>query len=409
MDRRAVVTCFPRHEGAIRLERRRDKDSSHVGNFDSVTGPLDGDPRETAARLVRAETEGDVTTLASQGAAVEAGDRIVHPFLFDVERADATPDSETAGEWVAPTAIRYRETVPGLWAAYDRVRPTVDTVATDRDHGASTISVRALEVLRDEAAIAVEATDGWQRLTEIATELLTAKPSMSVVRNRVNHVMHAASAVGTARAVEHAAAAAITSAVTADRRAADCATERIDGQCVATLSRSGTVSTALERGDPEGVLIAESRPGREGIGVAEGLAADTDVTVTSDAGFAHAIAESEIDVLLIGADTLLPDGRVVNKVGTRGAAIASAFEGSQVCVVATADKLAPDQTVDIEPREASELYDGEAAIGIRNPTFDVTPPDCVDAVITEDGALDAAAVDAIASRHRRYADWERDQ
>lgn len=46
----------------------------------------------------------------------------------------------------------------------------------------------------------------------------------------------------------------------------------------------------------------------------------TAVTLTSDAAFAQALAEFDADALVVGADTVLADGRVVNKVGTRNAA-----------------------------------------------------------------------------------------
>ena len=421
MDERVVVTCFLRHDGAVLLLRRSEDVGSYQGKWGGVAGHAEGDPAGAARQEIREETglADDDVTLSRRGDSftVEDADRgtrwVVHPFLFDVVTRDIEPNWETADyEWVAPTIILHRETVPDLWTSYDRVRPTVDTVAGDRDHGAAYISVRALEVLRDEAAVAAMATgdgtDGWERTVNVARALLRARPSMSVVRNRVNRAMYAASGVSSARAVEHVASTAIAHAVTADRRAAERAAERIDGGRVATLSRSGTVLTALTRGAPEAVLVGESRPGREGVDVAETVAAETDVTLTSDAAFAHALAEWTADTLLVGADTILADGRVVNKAGTRSAAIAGSFEGITVDVVAAADKLSPDGTVDLEPREAAELYDGDADLSVHNPTFDVTPPDCIDAIVTERGVLDAAAVREIAAQHREHATWESD-
>jgi translation initiation factor 2B subunit (eIF-2B alpha/beta/delta family) len=416
MNETGVVTCVLRHEGAVLLLRRSEAVGSYPGLWGGVAGHAEGDPDAAAWQEIREETglaESEVT-LVRRGEPFEVTDDVrgtrwrVHPYLFDCETRAITTNWETAGaEWVAPTAILHRETVPDLWQSYDRVRPGVETVATDRDHGAAYISVRALEVLRDEAALAnARGTGDWERLVETARDLLAARPSMSVVKNRVNRTMDAASRVGTAGALEHVAAAEITHAVTADRRAADRAAEHIAGERVATLSRSGTVLSALREGAPEAVLVAESRPGREGVGVAETLAGGTDVTLTTDAGFAGALAEFDADALLVGADTVLADGRVVNKVGTRGAAIASSLEGIDVLVAAAADKLSADGEIDLEPRDGGEVYDGEARIAVRNPTFDVTPPDCVDAVLTERGALDVAAARAVAAEHRRHAGWD---
>jgi translation initiation factor 2B subunit (eIF-2B alpha/beta/delta family) len=228
---------------------------------------------------------------------------------------------------------------------------------------------------------------------------------MSVVRNRVNRVMDAVRAEVTARPVEHVAATAIERAVSADRRAAERTVDHVTGRRVATLSRSGTVHQALQYADPEAVLVAESRPGREGIAVAESLADETDVTLTTDAGFVHALATWDADVLLVGADTVLADGRVVNKVGTRAAAICSSFEGIEVFVTTAVDKLSPDGEIDLEPRESDAVYDGDRPVTVLNRTFDVTPPDCIDGVVTEHGLLDQEAVARAVERHREYASW----
>jgi methylthioribose-1-phosphate isomerase len=90
------------------------------------------------------------------------------------------------------------------------------------------------------------------------------------------------------------------------------------------------------------------------------------VTLTTDAGFAHALDTWDADVLLVGADTVLADGRVVNKVGTRAAAITSSFEGIEVLVTAAVDKLSPDGEIDLEPRDSAELYDRDESVTVLN-------------------------------------------
>jgi ribose 1,5-bisphosphate isomerase len=414
MEEREVVTCFLRNEGAVLLFRRSEEVGSYSGQWGAVAGHAEGDPEGAAREEISEETgldPGTDVTLVRRGEPFPVTDETrgirwtVHPFLFDCTTREITPNWETAAfQWVAPTAILHRETVPDLWTSYDQVRPTPETVAADREHGAAYVSVCALEVLRDEAALATEYGD-HRPLTDTARALLDARPSMAVLENRVNRVMHAARGADSARAVEHAASAAIEHAVAADRRAAERAADRIEGQRVATVSRSGTVLDALRTGDPEAVLVAESRPGGEGVGVAETLADDSDVTLTTDAGFAHALATWDADVLLVGADTVLADGRVVNKAGTRCAAIASSLEGIEVVVVAAVDKISPDCEVELEARDGAELYDGDADMSVLNRTFDVTPPDCVDAVVTDCGILDAAAVERAVADHRARAKW----
>jgi len=417
MDERSVVTCFLRNGGAVLLLCRSDAVGSYRGRWGAVAGHAEGDPEGAAREEIREEAgldpDADVT-LVRRGEPFKVVDDSrgtrweVHPYLFDCRTREVTTNCETdRHEWVAPTAIRHRETVPDLWLSYDRVRPTVETVADDSEHGSASISVRALEVLRDEAAVArdVAGADGWDRLADLTRSLRRARPSMPVVENRLNRVMHAASDHWSPVAVEHAATAGIDEARHADERAAMAAARRLSGGRIATLSRSGTVSRALAMADPEGVIVAESRPGREGVGVAESLAAETSVVLTSDAAFASAVAEFDASAVLVGADAVLADGSVVNKAGTRAAAAAGTCEGVEVVVAAASDKLTPDERVDLEERDPGELYDGDADLTVSNPTFDVTPPECVDCVVTEQGVLEAADVADVVAGHRRRGRW----
>jgi len=414
MDETGVVTCFLRNDGQVLLFRRSESVGSYPGKWGTVTGHLTPergappDESETAARReIREETGlADAVTLVREAEpfVVEDADRgthwRVHPLLFECSHREIEPNWETDDwEWVHPTAIRERETVPDLWGSYDRVRPTVETIATDHEHGSAWLSIRALEVLRDEAALA----STYEDAAAIARELKSARPSMTVVKNRVDRAMSSASEQSAA-AVETAARKTIESAVRADREAAAVAAERLEGQRICTFSRSGTVLDALERADPEAVLVGESHPGSEGVGVAESLAESHDVTLSSDAGLVGLLGEWDADAVLVGADTVLSDGGVVNKVGTRGLALAAAREGVRVYVATAADKISPDEDVEIEPSPES-IYEGTAPLRVANPLFDVTPPDLLDGICTEKGVLDAASVTSVAARHRSNQDW----
>jgi len=421
MEERDVVTAFLRHEGEVLLLRRSEAVGSYSGRWGAVAGHVEGTPEASVRAEIREETgldpEADVA-LAAAGEPFDVADEdleirwTVHPFLFDAARREVEPDRETdAWDWVPAPEIRRRETVPDLWRSYDRVRPTVATVAGDREHGSASLSLRALEVLRDEAALATEGAGTREDLAALARDLRAARPSMPVLANRVDRVMAAAGAEGGAAAVETAALAAIERSVRVDRLAGARAAERVRGARVATLSRSGTVREALDRAAPAAVLVAESRPGGEGVGVAEAAAeAGLDVTLTGDAALAYELAAWGAEALLVGADAVLPDGRVLNKVGTRGAAIAAAHGGIDVVVAAGRDKVLPagdPLAADpaLEPRDRAELYEGEAALAVENPTFDVTPPDVVDAVVTEEGTLGPEGVAEVAAAHRERAAW----
>ena len=275
------------------------------------------------------------------------------------------------------------------------------TLAEDTDHGAAWLSLFALEALEAGA----ETGKTYDEVAALARELRTARPSMHAVANRVNRAM-AAATERTPAAVAESARAVRERAADADETAADNAADRIDGATVLTLSRSGTVATALDRAVTDGVVVLESLPGGEGVAVAESLSTDHDVTLARDAAVADRVAAG-VDAVLVGADAVLPDGGVVNKVGTRTAATVAAHEEVPVVVACASAKVAPAGTTDAarELRSPAELYDGDAPVAVHEPTFDRTPAALVDVVVTERGTLDAAAVRAVAEEHAAAAEW----
>lgn len=420
-----VVTAFLRNRGEILLLRRSEAVGTYEGAWGGVSGFAEGDPDGQVRVEIREETglDPERVTFVRSGRPVRFTDPdlgrewVVHPYLFDCElRAVESSEEHVAWEWVPPTAVVGDEypTVPNLWTAYERVAPTVHSIAADDEHGAAYLSVRALEVLRDRAGLLVREREGeadpdaeWDELAELARRLLEARPSMAVLRNRVNRAMDEARADVDRPAADDVLEATIEGierAVDADEAAAETASDVVSGR-VLTLSRSWTVLEALRAGDPERVFVAESRPAREGVDVAETLADDVPVTLLTDAATAHVLSRESIDAVLVGADTVLPDGRVVNKTGTRGVAIVARNEGVPVCAIAATDKVSTREAVNLESGERSAVYDGVEPLEVVNPTFDVTPSDCVSGIVTERGVLDPGDVASVASELRGLEAW----
>jgi translation initiation factor 2B subunit (eIF-2B alpha/beta/delta family) len=421
-----VVTCFLRNDGRVLLNRRAEDAPTYPGRWAGVSGAIEPaeTPEAAAYREVAEETGVDDPDPVRSGGVLSVEDDAagrtwnVHPFLFDVDTRAVEDSKEYADlEWVHPPAILRRETVPALWRAYERVAPTVRSVAADDEHGSAYVSVRALEVLRDRAGrLATDAGD-WDELADLARRLRTARPDMSALANRIDRAMAAASEdveagegtpgveKRTPAAVERAATDGIDRALMADETAANNATDRIDGECVLTLSRSGTVLSVLRRGDPAAVFVAESRPGGEGIAVAEALAADATVTLHADAAVADVLARRDVDLVLVGVDTVREDGGVVNKVGTRGAALAADHEDVPLLAVAASDKIATGP-VPLESTANGGLYDGDAPVHTHDPLFDETPPALVSGVVTERGTLPPSAVSEVAAELRALSRWD---
>jgi len=420
-----VVTVFLEHDDEVLLVRRSDAVGTYQGQWGGISGyvePGTDDPQADAERELREEIGATDPELVRAGDPldIEDGDRAwtVHPFRYAARNRAVEPNEElTDWEWTAPTAILDRDCVPRLWETYRRVAPTVVDVAEDTERGAAAISATALTVLRDVAGEAAHAGDlqrpdyaDHEAVLDVARRLRDARPEMVAVANRVNR------AVATSEGLEDLTTRAhevLQNAHAADQEAATAAAELLcehgDPPTVATLSRSGTALAAL-RNSEAAVVVAESRTGREGVAVAETLAGvGHEVTLTTDAALPSVVAGEvgpDPDAAIVGADAVLPDGDVVNKVGTHPLGQACHESGVPLYVVAARDKMAVEDRNPSENADAEALYDGEAALSVENPVFDRTPADCVEVVVTEQRPLDEDALERLVAEHRAHANWD---
>jgi len=417
-----VVSCFVRHRGRVLLVRGSDTAGADAGRWDVISGRIDdpcGSVEADGRRVLR-----DALGAAAAGTAFvragrpvdggsESGSATVRPVLFESDARDVASEAAfDAVEWVDPTAIRDRKTAPRLRDAWRRVAPTVETVRADRTHGSAWVAARALEVIRDTAAEA----DAWPDVAAAAGDLRTARPEMAAVANAVDRTIAAAGPVpADPEAVVNCAIDTLGDVLAAGDGAARVAADHLRGTgaaAVATLSRSGTVRAALAALSPDRLVVAESRPEREGVGVAEWAAGDTDtaVTLTTEAGLPTAFACDGVDAVLVGADSITPDGDVVNKTGTRILVLAARDAGIPVFVAASAFKIRPPGGDSVAPTTeqtspAEAVYDGDADVSVHVPTFETVSGGLVDGVATEDGILDADGIRAVAEAHADDAAW----
>jgi methylthioribose-1-phosphate isomerase len=117
----------------------------------------------------------------------------------------------------------------------------------------------------------------------------------------------------------------------------------------------------------------------------------------ADNAAASLMAAGQVDLVLTGADRVAADGSVANKVGTYGLAVLARHHAVPFVVVApvsTVDPETPDgASITVEHRSANEVTRmagqlvAPAGTDAYNPAFDVTPPDLVTAIVTEEGVI----------------------
>jgi methylthioribose-1-phosphate isomerase len=152
-------------------------------------------------------------------------------------------------------------------------------------------------------------------------------------------------------------------------------------------------------------------------------------TLLTDNAAGSLFAAGEVDAVLIGADRITADGSVANKVGSYPLAVLARYHHVPFIVVAPVTTVDPDTpdgaSIEVEQRAGHEVTEfvapqvpvtgAEAGGGIPvaplgtqayNPAFDVTPPELVTAIVTEEGVVSPVTAEALAevcARSRRVA------
>ncbi|MFX1384938.1 MAG: translation initiation factor eIF-2B, partial [Promethearchaeota archaeon] len=140
------------------------------------------------------------------------------------------------------------------------------------------------------------------------------------------------------------------------------------------------------------IYIMESRPLLEGHQVAEILSSHFQTHLIIDAAIGYFI--DEIDVVLIGVDSILMDGSIINKIGTLPLALLAKNKNIDVYAVCDAFKYNLKShygySVSITEKPINEIYNKEITntlLEVHNYYFDITPPKYISGIISELGVL----------------------
>lgn len=146
------------------------------------------------------------------------------------------------------------------------------------------------------------------------------------------------------------------------------------------------------------VFAAEARPVLQGARLtAFELTTDGfDVTLLPDTAIGISMQRGMIDRVVVGADRITRTGHVFNKVGTYQ--IATMAEKHRIpfyvaAPLSTFDYETNWKDVKIEERSPDEVrrmgdrQTAPEAVSVFNPAFDITPPELITAIITEEGVL----------------------
>lgn len=283
--------------------------------------------------------------------------------------------------------------------------------------GAYRITIAVLDclVLRAQELTEAAAPDPEGQLRQLARRLTAVQPSMACVANACAYVLAALSpdtpAAEMIRITTDRAEAFRSRLEQAQQAVVACGRELIESDDVILMtSYSGTLlaifTAAWEAGRRFQVIATESRPYNEGRFLAARLT-DSGIPCTLITEAALADVASQASKAMVGADSLLATGDVVNKMGTHLLALACQACGVPLFAAASTLKFSPaslrGQAVGLleRPDEATiagpELV-GRSGLRVLNRLFEVTPADLFTGIVTERGLIAPQAVVALYDR-----------
>lgn len=268
------------------------------------------------------------------------------------------------------------------------------------------VSLEALQLLAQE--LAAQGSPIGPALQAASRRLQVAQPSMASVANGCEYVLRALPEDDGAQAVQQLGQRSqefLAAFDHAQQQTVEVGARVVRaGDVIFTHSYTGTLlgifRRAREQGKQFSVIATESRPYCEGrVMVTELLKLGITCTIVTDASIGSFIGRANKS--LVGSDSILSNGAVVNKMGTY--LLGLACEAARVPLYAAGSvfKLSmasvqgdevvmlrrPDDGA-IAPRDVPP----DAPLQVENTIFDTTPPHLFEALITDQGALPPAAI-----------------
>ena len=286
-------------------------------------------------------------------------------------------------------------------------RPSMEDYAqellNDRSCGAAELARRALQMITEYACDthAANGAELIERVEKMGERLAGLRTNMAPIRNLIerwratlkgapldNLESTRAYAVGMASELRQKSLKAAGDIARHARRAIGA------NRMVLTHSISSTVVEVMRAMKEDGVtaVVTEARPLLEGLRMAELLTREgIPTTLITDAQMG--LYAGKVDCVLVGADSVLADGTLINKAGTYLMALAAREAGLPFYVACETFKLDARGLEDLELEEGdpAELgAQGVAGLTVRNLYFEPTPPRLITGWITELGVVTSA-------------------
>jgi len=284
-------------------------------------------------------------------------------------------------------------------------------IASDRRHGASELAVKALRVFvlaRPDDDLSVARY--MRSVKRLAKRFKTVRPTMAPIQSAVERLVFdfaeapleletAASAYAKLREVSDGIAFGIADARQRTAKHFIGRFARLKRPMV--ISYSSGVLTAIDSLRKPQVTVCESRPLMEGRRTAmllKGKARSVTIITESQVG----VAMTDCDGVILGCDSIQPDGSIVNKSGSYLLALAARDHRRPVVVIGDTYKLCDGKRRHSETQAESQVWRGRpVGIHVRNEVFESVPARLVDYVVLENGIFKSERIRSVWAKARK--------
>jgi ribose 1,5-bisphosphate isomerase len=292
----------------------------------------------------------------------------------------------------------------------ETIEQRIGQVSNDREHGSRWLVREALLIVRDVASVSgASATsvaspeEQMRRIVVVGRTLAQSRPAMAALSSAIGRVLNVQ---GGPAEVVCKVDEVLRGYEGATQQIATYARPLLTGR-VMTCSISGTVLDVLVacRANIEEVITLEGRPRYEGRAMAEALSRQgIAVTLITDAQ--ADIFMPRCNAVVVGADSVLAQGDVLNKAGTALLAWAARGHGCPFYVLCETLKISAQSWSGdlslLEEKEPEEVLEQPlTGVKVHNYYFDRTPPELVTSLITEQGILDSVSLSRIVETVRQ--------
>jgi len=275
----------------------------------------------------------------------------------------------------------------------------IHDLTTDKTSGASELIEIALEILEAQLhTIKDPNMDIKEIIFELSKDLFNARPSMAPIINTIGYFIHDLEFFSKQTLLEKfktfpAERLRIDNALTSSFHSF---LNRFEGKKlnVMLISYSTTIIKHLKENTKNDFTfyVLEARPLLEGRRTAEILSANFETHLITDLAMGKFI--KKVDIVLLGIDSILRDGSIVNKIGSYPLACIAAANNKDVYAVGDSFKYNLrshyNQKIIVETKPIYEVYSKKIKkelFKVHNFYFDITPSNYFKEIISDLGIL----------------------